>query len=163
MPGAVAIPRLTTATSNLPFGSSKPFCPRGAQFAPGCRSVSGRRRSWDGFMVGQAGGLRRLQSWHHLEPPCWDRLSLWALPPLHTGQQWGGLSGASFQDSARGPRPGSGSGGAGGTASRREGPLGERWSEPSALRPHGTARVVSPKADWVTVPPACSLPEPSMR
>lgn len=55
------------------------------------------------------------------------------------------------------------SGGDGGTASRREGPLGERWSEPSALSPHGTARVVSPKADWVTVPPACSLPEPSMR
>ena len=104
VPEAFPIPPLTT-TKNMPFGSSKPFCP---QFAPGRRSVSRRRRSWDGFMTGQAGGLRRLQSWHHLEHPCWDCLSLWALPPLHTGQQEGDLSGAGFQEAARGPRPGRG-------------------------------------------------------
>lgn len=60
------------------------FVPGRAQFAPGCRSANRRRRSWNGFTMGQGGpcspqpggpGPCKIQSWHLLEPRCRD------LPP----------------------------------------------------------------------------------
>ena len=52
--------------------------------------------------LGGSGGCRAGTIW---SPPAGTAFPLWALPPLHTGQQEGGLSGASFQEAARGPRP----------------------------------------------------------
>lgn len=129
------------------------FVPGWAQFAPGHRSLNrqgwGGKCSWNGFMMGRAG--HTAFSWGS-----WPREAAELTP-------FGGPTLGSVSPAGPHPAPepaGLGSGRPGGVA----GPTPTGTGAPPGCAPlYIAASVVFPKADWVTTPPAYSLPELSIR